>query len=69
MIITTKATDITNSVATLMHLTEGQTSEMEPHPTYKNAPRQSVCIALLVDREANKGFPSANTSNYSKLVS
>lgn len=26
--------------AILMHLPEGQTSELEPLPTYKNAPRQ-----------------------------
>ena len=36
-----------NGVATLMHLPEGQTSELEPLSTYKNAPRQSVCIATL----------------------
>ena len=29
-----------NGVATLMHLPKGQTSELEPLLTYKNAPRQ-----------------------------
>ncbi len=32
--------DAKNGVAILMHLPEGQTSELEPLQPYKNAPRQ-----------------------------
>ena len=39
-----------NGVATLMHLPKGHVWKLEPLLTYKNAPRQSVCIATFVSR-------------------
>jgi len=35
-----------NGVATLMRLPKGRVWKLEPLSSYKNAPRQGVCIAL-----------------------
>ena len=53
-------------VDTLMRLPKGQTSELEPPPTYKNIPRLSVNIATCVGRSTVWAIPLLLISNYSK---
>ena len=50
----------------LMRLPKGQTSELEPPPTYKNIPRLSVNIAPCVGRSTVWAIPLLLISNYSK---
>lgn len=59
-----------NGVATLMHLTEGaDLGNLEPPLTYKNAPRQSVCIATFVSREPFLAFPLLINRTIPKQIS
>ena len=49
IIIPDKRVEQKNGVATLMHLPKGYVWKLEPLLTYKNAPRQSVCIATFCE--------------------